>query len=228
MTKQQEIIKHIIQNRQTVKTYSDKKILEDDWKSILDAIYWSPSSHGFEPYRVLIIEKNNKLRKELTPIMWNQGVVEESDKLIFFISIDRKSFTNKEWLTKRAMRRFTEIAGQNKEEAIKSSKKMVSLILEKHLGIDEPNGDEWAIKQCYIALGNAMTASTILGIGSTPMEGLEKTKVKSLLIKNKLMNENECVAVCAAFGYPKDKNSYLHYGSNKRVRDSWNKKFKTI
>jgi len=76
------------------------------------------------------------------------------------------------------------------------------------------------MKQAYIALGNSMTAATILGIGSTPMEGMQKTKLEPFLKEQGLMKDNERLAVAAAFGYTASETAYAHYGSGKRVRDS--------
>ena len=223
-----EIIEKINRERQTVKSYSDKKISNSDWKQILDAIYWSPSSHGFEPYRVIIVKKNNKLRSKLRKVMWNQGVVTEADKLIFFVSLKRKIFTNKNWLYERALRKAIKVEGKKGNEAKESAKNMAKIILEKHLAIDEPNGDDWAMKQCYIALSSSLIAATVMGIGSTPMEGLEKNKVEKILRSEKLISNDERVAVVAAFGYPTSKTAYAHWGSGKRIRDLKTKKFKTI
>ncbi|NQZ29397.1 MAG: nitroreductase family protein [Mycoplasmatales bacterium] len=221
-------IEQINMNRQTVKAYSDQRISNEDWKNILETIYWAPTSHGFEPYRTLIIEKDNKLREELKPLMWNQGVVTEADKLLLFISLKREVFANKEWVFKRSYRRFADVAGKTHEEASKLAKTMSETVLNKHLNVDEANGDDWAMKQCYIALGMAMSAATILGIGSTPMEGIEKSKVEELLLEKELIKKDERIAVTMAFGYPKSETAYLHFGKGNRVRDKWEEKFKTI
>lgn len=221
-------IDKINKNRQTVKAYSDKKISVDDWKQILDTIYWAPSSHGFEPYRAIIVKKNSPLRKKLQPMMWGQGVVVEADKLVFFVSLKRKAFTNKKWLYERALRKAKKISGKKGVEAENEAKKMVDTIINLHLGKDEAVGDDWAMKQAYIALGMSMSAATILGIGSTPMEGVEKSKVERLFRSQKIISSDERVAVVAAFGYPKDKKSYAHWGTGARVRDPKTKKFKTV
>ncbi len=54
--------------------------------------------------------------------MWNQGVVTEADKLLLFISLKREVFTNKEWVFKRAYRRFADVAGKTYEEDSKLAK----------------------------------------------------------------------------------------------------------
>ena len=221
-------IEKINTQRQTVKSYSNKKIPTSDWKQILDTIYWSPSSHGFEPYRVLVVRKSSKLRAKLQKVMWGQGVVVEADKLIFFVSLKRKVFLSKKWLYERALRKATKVEGKNGDEAKKSADNMSDIIINKHLSIDEPSGDDWAMKQAYIGLGSALIAATILNIGSTPMEGLEKSKVEKLLRSEKLISNDERIAVAASFGYPSSKTAYAHWGTNKRIREAKTKKFKTI
>ena len=223
-----KIIEKINKERQTVKSYLDKEISDSDWNQILDAIYWSPTSHGFEPYRVLVVRKSSKLRAKLQKVMWGQGVVVEADKLIFFVSLKRKVFLSKEWLYERALRKATEVEGKTGEEAKANAEKMTDIIINKHLSIDEPGGDDWAMKQSYIGLSAGLMAATILGIGSTPMEGLEKAKVEKLLRSEKLISDDERIAVAASFGYPASKTAYAHWGTNKRVRDPKDKKFKTI
>lgn len=214
--------------RQTVKKYSDKHIETNKWETIKDAIYWAPTSHGFEPYRVLIINRDNALRQELKPVMWNQGVVDNADKLVFFISLKREVFANKEWLLKRALRRAEEVNGRHGEEALKAAEGHANLVLNTHIKYEEPNGDDWAMKQAYIALGMAMETASLIGVGSTPMEGFERAKVKEVFKKHNLIADNEVVALVGAFGYPFDETSYGHWGSNKRVRDSREYKFTEI
>ncbi|NQZ66362.1 MAG: nitroreductase family protein [Mycoplasmatales bacterium] len=224
----QELIKENHKKRQTVKSYSNKKINQSDWELILDTIYWSPSSHGFEPYRVLIIEKENNIRKQLKDLMWNQVIAEESDKLIFFISLKRETFTNKEWVYNRSLRKFKEIANKKGQDAINYANKMTEIVLKKHLETDEPDGDSWSMKQCYIALGMAMSTASLLNIGTTAIEGMEKTKIIKLFKKYELINDDENIAVALAFGYPSSNIAYAHRGNGKRIRDKKDDKFKTI
>lgn len=220
-------IKKVIDERQTVKAYNDKKISDSDWKDIIETIQWAPSSHGFEPYRVLVIEKESKLREELKAMMWGQKTVIEADKLIFFISLKHKIFSSKDFIYKRALRRAEKVVGLTGEKAEEVANTTLAVVKDKHLKLDEPY-DDWSMKQAYIALGMALYSATILGIGSTPIEGMEKAKVESLFKKHKLTTDDERVAVAAAFGYPQSKTAYAHWGSGKRVRDPEEKKFVTI
>ena len=221
-------IEKIIKERQTTKEYSDKKIDKKDWKQILEMIYWSPSSHGFEPYRVLIINKENPLRKELKPMMWGQGVIENSDKLIFFITLNHEVYTNDEWIRERIERRVLNVAGLSGDKATAAIDKSLQFTKDAIISIDKGNGNHWSMKQAYIALGNSLTAATMLDIGSTALEGLVFEDVEELFRSNNLINDNESLAVGAAFGYPSSETAYAHRGTGKRVRDDWDTKFKEI
>ena len=221
------IINKVNQNRQTVKSYSNKKISRAKWAQIVDTIHWAPSSHGFEPYRVLVISKDNDLRNELKPLMWNQGVVTEADKLVFFISLKRSVFASKDFIQERVNRKNTLILEKEGSELLEMNKKQVELIKHTHLDAQEKT-DDWAMKQAYIAMGMAMYSATLLKIGSTPIEGFVREDVEKLLLKHKLISNDERAAVATAFGYAKTKSAYAHWGTGRRVRDAKEEKIKEI
>lgn len=221
------IIKKIIKKRQTVKSYSSKKIPPRKWKQILNIIYWSPSSYGFEPYRILVINREHTLRSTIFPLMHNQKSVQEADKMIFFISLKKECFASSKWLFKRMFRNAKEVLGQTNSEAEKTTKKyMNSKEFQEYFA--NKNSDGWAHYQAYIALGNALNAAAILNIGSTCLEVSNKNKMEELLKTENLLKDYEELTITAAFGYPKSKVAYAHFGTNRRVRDPWNKKFTEI
>lgn len=55
-----------------------------------------------------------------------------------------------------------------------------------------------------------MYTASILGIGSTPMEGFVRKDIDTLLSKHNLLAPNETVALAVAFGYPKSETSFGH------------------
>lgn len=220
-----KLLKQINEFRQTVKSYSDQKISDEDWTAILESIYWSPSSHGYEPYRVIIIPRNNSLRKIIKPMMWNQNSVIEADKLIFFISLKKTVFNSDKWLYQRGYRKNHEILKMTEQAAMQAAKDSVKSIQNTHLNFES---DDWSMKQAYIALGIAMTHASILQIGTTPIEGINKQELEPYFIKQGIIKENERIAVGLAFGYPKSSTSYAHRGTGDRVRDSYDQKFTTL
>jgi nitroreductase len=57
---------------------------------------------------------------------------------------------------------------------------------------------EWAARQCYIALGNAMTCAAVLGVDTCPMEGIEPLEYDSIL---GLDGSGYKTVMACAFGY---------------------------
>ncbi len=62
----------------------------------------------------------------------------------------------------------------------------------------------WTAKQCYIAMGNMMSAAATKGIDSCPIEGFDKEKVEEVL---GLDTSKYQLAVIVPFGYRIDEQS---------------------
>lgn len=64
---------------------------------------------------------------------------------------------------------------------------------------------DWAAKQCYIALGNMMTAAALIGIDSCPIEGFHEVKVEKVLTEEfGIDTKNYGLSYMLAFGYRKE------------------------
>ena len=70
-----------------------------------------------------------------------------------------------------------------------------------HKGREPKDLYQWGARQCYIVLGNLMTAAAAIGIDSCPLEGMSKNGVEAAL---GLDTAKEEVAVMCAFGYRKN------------------------
>src|ERR1022692_4027717 len=60
-----------------------KKIPEDVWQTLKQALVLTPTSYGLQPYKFLIIE-NPARRAELLPHSWNQKQVVDASHFIVF------------------------------------------------------------------------------------------------------------------------------------------------
>lgn len=220
-------IKELNHFRQACKKYGNKKISKEKWDMIKDSIYWSPTSHGWEPYRVLVIEKNNILRNELFRPMLKQGIVLNADKLLIFISLNSIYYSSlTPWVKERVLRKAKLV--ENNLNEIKDNIEN-SLHFQAHkvmMNIDSTNA--WAEKQCYIGMSFAMYTAGLLKIDSTPMEGMDRLKVKETLIKHKLIKPDESVSCALALGYRESDYAFAHYGNGTRIRDSKENKFEEI
>jgi nitroreductase len=64
---------------------------------------------------------------------------------------------------------------------------------------------EWAARQCYIALGNLMTAAAVLGVDACPMEGLAPAEYDKIL---GLGGNGYKTVVACALGYRAEGDKY--------------------
>lgn len=156
----------------TKKFNSEKKISAEDLEKLKQSVQLSASSYGLQPYKVLLIE-DMELRKKLQPISWNQSQIVDASHLFVFVNrseIERDDVT--QIMEKKAI-----ATGKSVEEFEAYTK----FILSK---MDEKNPDEiknWTARQCYIALGNLLSACAELKIDACPMEGFEPEAYNEML-----------------------------------------------
>lgn len=156
----------------TKKFNSEKNISAEDLEKLKQSVQLSASSYGLQPYKVLLIE-DMELRKKLQPISWNQSQIVDASHLFVFVNrseIERDDVT--QIMEKKAI-----ATGKSVEEFEAYTK----FILSK---MDEKNPDEiknWTARQCYIALGNLLSACAELKIDACPMEGFEPEAYNEML-----------------------------------------------
>lgn len=167
-----------------------KKIAKEDLEFILEAGRKSPSSFGMEPWRFLVVQ-TPELKEKIRPFCWNQPQITTcSDLLIILAKIE--DVKPKSGIP---MKRF------GRRQMPQEKLDFYTDIYAKHLAHTLSSDDNiyaWTRAQCYIALGNMMTAAAIRGIDSCPIEGFEKEKLEELL---QLDTSKYQVAVVVPFGY---------------------------
>lgn len=168
----------------------EKKISEEDLKKIMEAIRFSPSSFGLQPYHIHIIS-NAELRKELQAHAWHQPqVADASHFLVFSARTD---------LTSRIEQLMEHMSGGKPEvrEQLKAYENMMIGFSDDR----EPSWvKSWAERQAYIALGFAVAACAEMGIDSCPMEGFDTAAFDKIL----KMPEHLKSAVSLAIGHRKE------------------------
>ncbi|MEA3383996.1 MAG: NAD(P)H-dependent oxidoreductase [Campylobacterota bacterium] len=168
----------------------NKKIEQSDLEFILDMGRKSPSSFGMEPWKFLVVQ-NKELKEKLRPFCWNQAQITTcSDLVIILAKIDDLKPENKYVPTMF-----------NRREMPKEKFDFYIDLYAKHLShtmSSDENILSWSAKQCYIALGNMMTAAASIGIDSCPIEGFEKENIEKIL---KLDTSKYQLAVLVPLGY---------------------------
>ena len=167
-----------------------KKIPDDQWKALEEALILSPSSYGLQPWKFIYVTDKPTLEK-LRAASWNQSQVTDCSHFIVFTA--RTDITEKD--VDHFITRIAEVRGVGKETQTMYGEMMVKDLVKgpRHEVITH-----WAGLQNYIALGNFMTSAALLGIDTCPMEGLEPAKYDEIL---KLKGTGYATLCACAAGY---------------------------
>ncbi len=168
----------------------DKKISDDDIRTILEFGRKSPSSFGMEGWKFLVIT-DDELKAKIRPLCWNQKQITSCSHLVIILAnIDSLKVSSGE-VEKRFTRR------EMSKEALDSYMGLYQSHLEETLSSDE-NIYHWSSKQAYIASANMMTGGAFMGIDSCPIEGFDKDKVEELLGLDTTIHQ---LSMLLPFGY---------------------------
>jgi nitroreductase len=179
-----------MQFRHACKTFdSQKKIPVEQFEEILESIRLSPSSFGMEPWRILVI-RDERLRKALKASCWNQSQITDASELVIFTTDNDTVRSDSTYV--RTMFERRGMPSEAVDMYMGVYKNYLTSIEE-----DEVLLENWTAKQCYIALGNAMTCAAMMQIDSCPIEGFDKEEVEAILD----LEYGHSVAVMCAFGY---------------------------
>ena len=167
-----------------------KQIPADVWAALEKTLVLTPTSYGLQPYQFLIVQNPAK-RAALLPHSWGQKqVVDCSQFVVFTARTDMREAD-----VTRLIRQISSVRGVPVES--------LNFYRDMMLG-DVVNGGrgkiahEWAARQCYIALGNLMTAAAVLGVDACPMEGLAPAEYDRVL---QLAGSGYATVVACALGY---------------------------
>jgi len=144
----------------TKKFDATKKVSDEDFNTLKEAIRLSASSYGLQPYKVFIIE-NPELRAKIQPVAWGQSQIVDASHLIVFANIT--NFGDAEIDASLAL--TAETRGLS-SDALKG---YGDFMKSKISTLPEETRNVWTAKQTYLALGNLLNAAAELRIDVTPM-----------------------------------------------------------
>lgn len=187
--------------RNACKHYDPSKTVSaEDFNTILEVARLSPSSFGFEPWRLLVLQ-NEDLRKKLYPIAWGvRNSLNGASHLVLILARKKKDTVYDAGYISHMM---TDI--QKLPEEIVTQKRAVYQKFQQddfQLLDSDRSLFDWASKQTYIPLANMLTAAAMLGVDACPMEGFNREAVDRLLVEEELMDaEHFGISVMVSFGY---------------------------
>ncbi len=197
-----EDILNIFNSRFACKSFDpSKRVSDEDFQVLLEVARLSPTSFGFEPFNILVLEDKD-LRCKIYPHAWGaQKSLDGASHFVIFLARKRQDL---EWGShylehilidvKQMPEDIYNVYGPAyKNFATNDFKTMES----------ERAAFDWAAKQAYIALGNMLTTASALEIDSCPIEGFVPAKIDEILGDEAgLYDTNHFgVAVMASFGY---------------------------
>ncbi len=183
--------------RYAVKKFDASRTLDyATWEALEASLILTPSSYGLQPWRFVIIT-DPAIKAQLPAISWNQQQPQDCSHMIVLAA--RKNMD--ESYVNRYMESVVETRRLPAEAVAGYRKVLVSTVnstVGKHL--------DWNARQVYIALGQLMTASAVLGVDACPMEGIDTGAYDTLLGLTE--TDYTCVVGCAlGYRHPDDKAS---------------------
>ena len=150
----------------------------------------TPSSYGLQPWKFLVIT-GAELRAELRPFSWNQSQITDCSHLVVLLRQRTVSAADAD----RLINATASCRGLD-PTSLEPYRQMIHKDL-----IDGPRSQtigNWATNQVYIALGNLMTAASLLGVDTCPIEGFSPSDYDRIL---ELEDSPYQSAVVCACGY---------------------------
>ncbi|WP_067151692.1 NAD(P)H-dependent oxidoreductase [Pseudotamlana agarivorans] len=208
---------NLIQNLEwryaTKKFDANKKVSIANIELLKKAIQLSASSYGLQPYKILIVE-DEKTRKKLQPLSWNQEQIVTASHLFVFCNYTQaKNNLVDEYIS--AVSKTNETPNEDIEG--------YSDFIKTKLAEKSPEEQfNWTKHQVYIALANLLNACAELKIDACPIEGFESENYNQLLgLSEKGLN----AAVITSIGYRSENDTAQ---GNKKVRKSIDQLFDKI
>ena len=178
------------------KFLTDRRVSDDDLLQILQAGRLAPSSFGMEPWKFLVIDKEDVL-KSLYPYAWGaHNSLNGNTRLVVLLAKTTMDDQYIKYIMQDVQGLSDEVITPRLARLEKFQKDDFDLLE------DERNLFDWTGKQVYIALAHMMIMAATMDIDSCPIEGFVKDIVDEVLASYQLIDPKvHKVAVMVSFGY---------------------------
>lgn len=189
-------IVEVATRRYTTKKYDvSKKISEEHIKQLCSVLRNSPSSVNSQPWHFLVIHSDEIKQKILPGINdFNHARITDASHVVIFCARKTLDSAHLENLLLQEEKdgRFA----NNNDFKLATDKGRKHFV---ELNSNTPEQQlAWKEKQIYIALGNLLLGAALLGIDSTPIEGINNIKLNETLA---LEQKGLTSVVVASLGY---------------------------
>lgn len=155
----------------TKKFDTNKKVSDSDKNKILEAIRMAPTSNGYQPFHIHIVE-DKKLREDLKVAAYNQAQITDAPFLLVF-SADAD--------VPKRIDDYAKLFSGMDAENLKGLMAYLDNSKKRFVSMPKESAIAWSAKQAYIALGFGLAACAELEIDSCPMEGFDPVAFKKIL-----------------------------------------------
>ena len=187
-----EYIENIMQNRYSCRNFKDEKIKDGVINEILDLTRLTPSSLALEPWKFVVISKDDDIKK-MGEICLNQPQVSSCSHIVVITA--RTDLQSKDEYLKHII--YSKNKGEDK--AIK----FLKMVSSKTDLMTENELYNYASLQCYMALANLVNIAYSKRVKSCIIGGFDKEKLtKFLNLPNEL---KPCIVV--ALGLSDEKST---------------------
>lgn len=186
--------------RHACKTFDpQRKIPEADFAFLLEVARLSPTSFGFEPWRLVAVQ-DPELRDRLRVVSWGaQGQLPTASHFLAITVVRGQELNFGSGHIGQLLRETRGLP----PERLEGAKARFSSFTADDFKLDTPERlTEWAARQSYILLGNLMTAAAYLEIDSCPIEGFHQDNLEAILDGHGGYDRRTHAVVCmVALGY---------------------------
>lgn len=200
-TRSPQQVLNLFRHRYTAKSFDPNRVVSDeDMRVIVESGRLSPSSMGLEPWH-FIIAKAGDLTEELTPHCW--GVHPHPSHWVLLLGRNPRAFTNTGSDRDPYVGHLhCDIQGRDPSK-VDARYQHVKHLLEEDLQL---RGDAavtgWVDRQVYLAMESMLLSAAMLGVDSTPVEGLKVEAVERILVERGLLDPTQFHFVALiTFGY---------------------------
>jgi nitroreductase len=160
--------------RYAVKKFdTGRKIPESDWALLKDSLRLTPSSYGLQPWKFILVESPD-VRSKLRAVSWNQSQVTDCSH---FVVMAYKEKLDQDFI-RTNMKKIAQVRSVPLESLQGFEKAITTDLIE---GPRSSTIEAWAQRQVYIAMGFLLETAALLGVDSTPMEGLDAAAYDDIL-----------------------------------------------
>ncbi len=191
-----EMIKQLNWRYATKKFDPAKKIDDETYALLEEAIRLAPSSYGLQPWKFVVIT-DPAVKAKLPAISYNQPQPADCSHLVVICRVTKLD----EPFLDRYVDHTEQVRSLNSEKKAAFRGMMAGFIKDTS---DEDKAS-WMTRQCYIPLGFLLSAAAMLGVDACPMEGLDKEAYDKFL---DLPAQGCTSLVMCALGYRSEDDKY--------------------